>query len=92
MAEAMNLLISLTCGSPPRMPEEVFNMAQATYDNLTPAGTLDGERLGILSDRIDDENIPGLEWVLNELRLPQTRFPGWWIIHLLKGGKVMKLS
>jgi hypothetical protein len=63
----------------------VRHLAQAAYDNRTmPAGTLDGDRLAVLADALEDAGCTDPD-LLGHLRSPGPHVRGCWAVDLLLG-------
>jgi hypothetical protein len=63
--------------------EAVVGLAQAAYDNRRlPAGTLDGERLAVLADALEEAGCADAE-LLGHLRGPGPHVRGCWVVDLV---------
>jgi hypothetical protein len=71
--------------APPWRTPSVVSLAQAAYEERTlPAGTLDPDRLAVLSDALDEAGCTDTD-ILSHLRGPGPHVRGCWVIDLLLG-------
>src|SRR5262249_59025708 len=70
--------------SPWRAPPVVSKAQAASDDRLLPAGTLDPDRLAVLSDALEDAGCDNPD-ILSHLRGPGPHVRGCWVIDLLLG-------
>jgi hypothetical protein len=72
--------------SPGWLTPDVTTLAQAAYDERLPSGTLDLDRLAVLSDALEDAGCDSVD-LLGHLRSPGPHVRGCWVVDLLLGKK-----